>query len=401
MATQLPDGELHLCLIKLDAELSALGLPLRFRVMRCFNSLYGSVPDGELREKLFEPITSWYLDKYGEQAQWDGVIGRIPVLLRGAVYLVRVPFVLTDTVIRFTDRFEGLPQEIASTFSPEEFDLLGRQVAGSTLSFQKLYALSADDLFLDEVERDLVWMALFDLETAATSLRNVGDTRNSIFHIHAAAEKFLKVALRRAGNSTKLQALGHNLPRIFAKLVKAEVRYAWLESSVDLLHKLVPDMEIRYRMLPRTVANAISAFNAALSVCGTLAQIWIFDIERGTKNSCFTPGRFYMDWNKRTFYCDRILNSPGAKERAVMIFFNIDSFAGHGIIAEQTIGLDQSALFLEVTDDATLRTVSHRYEYQMQNRGKSVKPEDLGIKIASGPEGSYITGSFKIKNPDR
>lgn len=401
MATQLPDGELHLRLIKLDAELSELGLPLRFRVMRCFNSLYGSVPDGELREKLFEPITSWYLNKYGEKAQWDGVIGRIPVLLRGAVYLVCVPFVLEDTIINFTDRFEGLPQEIASTFSGQEFDLLGRQVAGPTLAFQKLYTLSSSDFFLAEVERDLIWMALFDLETAATSLKIVGDTRNSIFHIHAAAEKFLKVALTLAGCTTKPKSLGHDLPGIFAKLIKLEARYAWLQSSVDFLHELVPNMEIRYRLLPRTVESTISAFNASLSICGTLAQIWLFDVERGTKHSCFTPGRFYMDWNKRTFYCDRILNSPGAKERAVMIFFNIDSFAGHGIIAEQTIGLDQSALFLEVTDDATLRTVRQRYEYQMQNRGKSVKPEDLGIKIASGPEGSYITGSYKIKTPDR
>jgi hypothetical protein len=108
---------------------------------------------------------------------------------------------------------------------------------------------------LDDVERGLVWRGLRDLENAASSLRNVGDTQAAVFDAHAAAEKFLKVALKRSGCSIPLQSLGHRLPQIFDELVTSEERYSWLKSSVDSLQALAPNMQIRYGIVPRTVEN--------------------------------------------------------------------------------------------------------------------------------------------------
>lgn len=66
----------------IDDELTNAGIPLRYRPLECFKRLYG-VADMGRREQLFDPLVRWYLAKYGEQAQWNGVIGRCPVLIRG------------------------------------------------------------------------------------------------------------------------------------------------------------------------------------------------------------------------------------------------------------------------------------------------------------------------------
>lgn len=402
MVTKLSDKELHLRLTELDAELASLGFPLRFRPMRFFQAIYGAVPDGGLRHELFDPITLWFIERYGNQAKWDGIIGRIPVQLRGEVYLLQVPCVTQDTMVKLTERLENLPPEMAPTFTTEEFNELAHKIFGGTSSFFKLYTLSVDDPFIDDTERDLIWMALFDLEAAANCLKQSGDTRNSIFHSHAAAEKFLKVALKKSGNAKSLQSFGHNIPKIFGELAKAEPRYAWLKSSVDLLQTAAPNMQIRYQILPRTVPDAISAFNAALYLCGTLAEIWIFDVERGTKQTTFQAGSFYLDWAKMSFYCKEVINKSN-KDLAVLILFHIDSITGQQIIMEITKELHQSALFVEVKEAAEIRVLQQRFDWQMRNKGRRVDPQEFGIRIASGPEGSYMTKSqiIEISTPDK
>src|SRR5580692_7562340 len=60
----------------LDKELVSAGIPLKYRPLDCFKSLYGSVPDGPRRAQLFDPVIEWYLKKYGDAARWDGIIAR-------------------------------------------------------------------------------------------------------------------------------------------------------------------------------------------------------------------------------------------------------------------------------------------------------------------------------------
>jgi hypothetical protein len=226
METRLSAEELNSRLEEIDAVLEAQALPLKYRPLEGFKRIYGDLPDGPLRGSLFGSIADWYRDRHGKRAEPDGIIGRVPVLLRGEVYLVLVPLTEGDTVVRLIEQIDGLPTEVGATLSREEFEAIARKVAGATISFQKLYNLTVEDGFLDAVERGLVWRALFDLETAATTLRHVGDTQNTIFQIHQAAEKFLKVALKRAGITADLKRLGHNLPAVFTELKKLSDRYS-------------------------------------------------------------------------------------------------------------------------------------------------------------------------------
>jgi hypothetical protein len=297
--------------------------------------------------------------------------------------------------VRLTDQIENLPPAITSAFTREEFETVGRKAAGATLSFQHLYSLTVDDSFLDDEGRDLAWRALFDLENAANSLKHIGDTQNAIFHAHAAAEKFLKVALKRCGDKAALKSLGHGLPKIFAKLIALRSQYSWLKSSVDALQGFAPDMEIRYRSLPRSVENAILAFDASLSICGTLAQIWMFDVTRGTEKSTFVSGKFYRDGSGSNFYCKQLLSTSDKRPGAVLTRFGDYPTLGF-VMMDLSLDLEQSALYLEITDLEEVNKMRALYEVHLRNRGKKISPEVVGLKITSGPEGSYTTGLINV-----
>ena len=258
MASSLKQEDLYARLDLLDEGFSARALPLKYRPLQAFKDLYGAIPDGPERIKLFDPISRWFATRYGQNAHWDGVIGRIPVRWRGAVYLVLVPFTVEDTAVRLIDHIEGLSGDVAATFTPDDFESVARQVAGGTVSFRALYNLIGDDGGLDDAQWGFVWRGLFDLENAAISLKNVGDTQTAIFNAHAAAENFFKVALLRSGSTLNPKSLRHDLPLIFDKLVAIEDRYSWLKSSVDSLQALAPNMDIRYEIVPRTVEDAIA-----------------------------------------------------------------------------------------------------------------------------------------------
>src|ERR1700686_4995885 len=161
MATRTParltKEDLAAKLDPLELDWIRQGLPLKRRAAESFKRIYGSVLDEHGRKNLFDDITLWYIEKYGSEAmEWDGIIGRIPVQLRGELYLVRVPFVTETTLVKFTDRFENLPSAIADSLTPEEFDLLGRRVSSATLGWQSIYTLSVDDTFLAQGDRELV-----------------------------------------------------------------------------------------------------------------------------------------------------------------------------------------------------------------------------------------------------
>jgi HEPN domain-containing protein len=378
--------ELAARLKPLDEELKAQGIPLRFRPLECFKKLYGPLPDGDVRKKLFDSVTMWFLDCYGERVQWDQVLGRIPVLVRGELYLVDIPFVGEDAVVKLTDRIQGLSKEIAESFSQEEFSELAAKVAAAAEALNKLYTLHVDDHILDETERGMIRRAFYDFEHTATSLKQTGDTQNAIFHSHAAAEKFLKVALKRAGGVDKLKNLRHDLPKIFRRLVEIHKAFKWLESAVMTLQASAPSMEIRYSDVARTMQNAVTSHNAAMNICGTLAGIWLFEVARGPKECKFVPGQFYIDGARRTYRCSHLLHP----DKACLTLFAYTPLHGF-VMADIVIDSLYSNLYLQVIEDQEIHALQVKYDLHMKNRGRPVTPEEFGVKVVSGPEGSYAT----------
>jgi len=369
-------------------------MSVRLRPLEAFKSLHGSVPDGELRNSLFAPIAAWFIQKYGKRAEWDGVVARIPMLIRDNVYLLAVPFIAGDAVLRFTDFIEGLPQEIEKSMTPEEFKMWGERGMLITSAVHKIYNLSVDDVHFSGPERELLRRSLFDLENAATSLKINEDTQGAIFNSHAATEKFLKIGLKRAGVTAERRS--HKLDEIFKELVGLRSTYAWLETSVDALCALAPDMEIRYRSVPRTIQNALSAIYSSLNICGNLAQIWLFDLARGTEKIEFSPGHFYIDGRRAKFYCDRLSSTATGGRAAVLMAFD-DSPPIGPLIAELVINQDHSSLYLEVTDSREIAEFNTQFQTLRQRCQNPIDPKSIGIGVYSSPEGSYLGGLMRFQ----
>jgi hypothetical protein len=395
MTVKLKKEELGLRLTHIDAQLLERGTPLKHRPLEAFKAIYGTISDGELHNSFFEPVVAWFIEKYGESAKWDGVIGRGPIIIRGHVYLIAFPFTSGDACLRLTDHIENLPQNIRETFTAEEFKDVGRKAAGAMLFFGNLYDLTVQDTFLDDVEKGLVWRGLADLETAASSLKHNQDVQTAIFHTHESAEKFLKVAIKRSGFTADLKSLKHNLQKIFEKLIALNSRYSWLRSPVNSLQNFAPNMEIRYGFVPRTVENAISAFNSALSLSAALARMWLFDTVRGTDKAAFVPGSFYKDGIGNTYCCQAL--SLTTEKRPGALLRRFGNYLSGALMMDVLLDLNQSSLYLEIKDAQQVEALRRLYQLHLQNRGVERKPEDLGIQITSGPEGSYTTGFIQTK----
>ena len=59
--------------------------------------------------------------------------------------------------------------------------------------------------------------------------------------------------------------------------------------------------------------------------------------------------------------------------------------------------LDQSSLHLEIKDPQQIEQLHRLYQLHLRMRGSERKPEDLGIELVSGPEGSYVTRFGQVK----
>ncbi|HEX7360689.1 MAG TPA: HEPN domain-containing protein [Bryobacteraceae bacterium] len=394
------EEEIDSRLNKLDSEFIAQGLPEYLRPSQAFRSIYGNLPDGPARESLFDYVVSWFFAKYHERIHWDGIVGRVPVLIRGDVYLLSIPAIpanLSGARLTLLDWIEDLPNEIAEAFTPEEFEPLARRIARLTPAFTSLYNLEIDSAAFDEEEKGLLRRARFDLGNAAYALRISGDTQTAIFQAHAAAEKLLKLSLKRSGSNITLKSLQHNLPKIFNTLVAVDSRYGWLKSSVDALQESAPSMQIRYGVVPRTTEDAIAAFNASLNVCGTLAQIWLMEFARGSKASSFEPGKFYTDAAGAGFYCKEVLQGSGGRFSAVLARFGMDPLTGRNMVVVIQLDSELSAFYLEVRDERLKHEFRNRFEWHLRNCRTPVSAEHLGIQIASGPEGSGVTRLIRTK----
>jgi hypothetical protein len=169
------------------------------------------------------------------------------------------------------------------------------------------------------------------------------------------------------------------------------------ESSVEALQALAPNMQIRYSVVPRRLENAIEAFHAALSICGALAQMWLFDTKRGSDNSRFSPGCYYVDGTQGTYFCKSTHQNAGAPSSAVLTRFGLNPVLGR-MMFDISVDFSVSALYLEVKTEEDLAVLQREFDsFIRQPPAHRATPEDVGIKIDSGPEGSYTTALLRLK----
>jgi hypothetical protein len=127
-----------------------------------------------------------------------------------------------------------------------------------------------------------------------------------------------------------------------------------------------------------------------------MAQIWMFDSERGTNKSEFETGKFYVDGNGIAYLCIGVDKQPDEKRKRLAVMRQFRSSPAIGsIMADISMDVAQSALYLEVTDQLQIAELRNRYEFHLKNRGRLVRPEEIGVQMASGIEGAYTTSILK------
>lgn len=369
----------------LDAEFKEWGTPLLGRPLAVFKRLYGVVTDPLERQALFDPIITWFIDTYGEDARWDGVLGKLPILIRGVLYQGLAMYAFEERPGIYKEHILDLPKHVSDTFDAGEFRSIAERLSQARASFGAIYNLSIEDHCLSEEEKQLFHMGMRDLESATALLIHTKNVQASIVTSHEAAEKFLKIALLRSSSKKRPRAFSHDIPSLFNEVAAAEPRYRWLVKPTSHLQKLSPNMEMRYRQMQRTEEDAVSAFTAALHVCGVLANIWLFDNDRGGIPASFVPDRFYRSSFGRSFYCKTVKG-----QQACLMLFSDHPLYGRQL-ADMNLNILESSLYLEIKDPQEQLQFRNQLLGILRSPMRRVTPDEVALRTTDTDEGTYTT----------
>jgi len=82
------DAILYAEVERLDGEMAST--PLILRPLDIYNLLIGKEERDDESLGYLHKITAWFIQRYGDEAVWDGVLSRDPVFFRGRVHLLEI-----------------------------------------------------------------------------------------------------------------------------------------------------------------------------------------------------------------------------------------------------------------------------------------------------------------------
>ncbi len=221
---------------------------------------------------LFERISSWYDDRYGDR-MGVGSMARIPLLIRGTVYFAEVPLAYGEVKMTLEDilgLIEGLTPSLTQTLSRPELLSIGYTWKAA---YELVYEM--DDCrgsFQSSEELSAVFeSARTDLEAAADSLRGRASPATSLFHSQQLAEKMLKTlaVAKNVCGVRDLKKFGHDLARICKACCSKCPEVIAIAADVVVVGRVT--MDIRYSSPDATTKDAVETLWAALRVAGTCA----------------------------------------------------------------------------------------------------------------------------------
>jgi hypothetical protein len=176
--------------------------------------------------------------------------GKIPVVMRGRVYLVRIPLVFGRPTVEILPLVQDMAHGMAASLSERECaELRERFIRGHQLlyEFQDLLmeVSSPRPLPLTARARDLLQSAISDRETAVECSGNL-DSMNAGLHARRHAEKMLKVyALLRKELTEEQLARGlpdYSLRGLASLCARSAPDFAKVSSDVDLLERRIEEL---------------------------------------------------------------------------------------------------------------------------------------------------------------
>ena len=369
------DALLYAEIERLDAEMAST--PLLLRPLDIYHVLIGKEERDEESRAYLDKITAWFIQRYGDEAVWDGVLSRDPIFFRGRVHLLEIIHNGVskrhglDTFLKRLEK-EGKPP------SEEEWKYLARTALESSQDFSSLHNLEMTPSLLSIVQRDLCRRAWFDLRNVGPMLQSSGDVQGAIVHSHEAAEKFLKVALIHVGLPPDQLGKGkyrHNLDHLTDALIGRQSKYVFLRKPAKALHGLLASMNARYSSLKRSTKDAVEAFRLARHCCSFVAQQIHLDKVRGVPDIALQQGHYYKDYAGRQFrFCGTVRNH---KEQLALMYLLEAQGGDHTIDAHLRVKLPCSFHYSAIDDQNDLRRLELRYQRIMaqERQNPNIQPD--------------------------
>gem|GEM_PF-3089231 len=220
------------------------------------------------RTRTWVIVEDWYRRRYGNRAFAELPTRLlVPVMLRGAVYELEVPYVFGSPRLFLPRLLKGATKELRGSLSEDELNSLrGRLRSG-------LANLARIEVALERPQS--TGGGLFKTAWAdhrrACDMAVRKDFANAVVNAQQAAEKAMKAFLRdreRGFTERDMRRLSHDLDAALTRCVQIE---AGLENLRPLLGDLPSSMEARYGGVDVSAAEAVRACRASLFFVGGLA----------------------------------------------------------------------------------------------------------------------------------
>jgi HEPN domain-containing protein len=268
---------------EIDAQLERRSIPV---LIRAFHAHSEYCKRTKIQEFLISPLTDypqssdpslsklisdWYSTRWGAKANVDWSSGSILMLLRGEVFVSKVPLVVGSVSTSVLATIADMTNDFALSLSEEELDYVKATYQEGASHFEDIERMiskvglrSAANPETDM--RLLLINALDDARKAVLCLQYLADTNGSRFHSQQLAEKSLKAFLTQ-----RAQRYGrHNLTKIHGQCVGEDRTFDIISDAVRELSAI--DMTIRYSEPKSSVRTAYCNFWSSLRVASFSAR---------------------------------------------------------------------------------------------------------------------------------
>lgn len=275
-------------MLSIDAELARKKVPVHERAFQAFSiaapdykgPLIGYELDrsafGEYEgPNLLGKINGWYRQVYGKRASAARDLGKIVLIIKEEICLIRIPLIDEPSEINVLPLVSGLTPAMAYRLTPAELDEIRNQfIEGFSLlkTFEDLFSFIEADVS-EKKSNPFLDSAMEDKDDAVDCLEGPIETNEAVFYSRQLAEKMLKAVLfHKAGLSEEeIIKYKHRIIDIYEEVS----RYAKFPAEIVSEINYISQYNLDIRDSDNYVSNSdtVRAFWAGLRIgafCATL-----------------------------------------------------------------------------------------------------------------------------------
>ncbi|MEN6622895.1 MAG: HEPN domain-containing protein [Smithella sp.] len=268
-------------MLTIDAELAGKKVPVHERAFQAFSiaapDYKGPLMSYELDRSTFgeyegpnllEKINNWYKRTYGKRAYVARDLGKIPIIVKEEIYLLRIPLVSEPSEVNVLPLISGLTPTMAYRLTPAELnDIQNYFIEGYSLlqKFEDLFSFPEADCSKKK-DNPFLDLAIEDKDEVVDCLEGPFDTNGAVFHSRQFAEKMLKTVLFHAAGLSEDEIIKykHRIIDIYEEVSQYAKFPAEIVSEINYISQFNIDIRDSDDFVPNS--DAVRAFWAGLRI---------------------------------------------------------------------------------------------------------------------------------------